>query len=111
MKYFFLSEGWTIARVWGADGLWNATAWRRLPNIDRLDFHMIVRGETLWLYRVEDSIFTIEVKPLIPDPSPSTAIGQVVLKRLMTAEQVLDRLCRASANCELPDAPLGDWEH
>jgi hypothetical protein len=108
-KYFFLSEGWIVARVWGADGLWNATAWRRNPQIDRLNLHIVVRGEALWLHRVEESIFTIEVKPIVADSTATSPIGQVVLKRLMTAEQVLERLCNASAACQLADSPVGEW--
>ncbi len=52
-------------------------------------------GEKMWLYRVEDAVLMVEVKPgegVEVDPA-TKSIGQVVLKRLMTADQVIDRLC------------------
>lgn len=83
MKYFFLSEGWSVSRVWASDGLWQITAWRRQPDIQQLNICLIENNELLWLYRVEDAILTVEVKPTTPVPVQNT-IGQVVLKRLMT---------------------------
>lgn len=99
MKYFFLTNGWTVGRVWASDGLWSETAWRRQPDIDRLNLCLVEAGEKLWLYRVEDTILTVEVKPIISGEVSSTnkAIGQVVLKRLITAEQVIERLGAAEA--------------
>lgn len=57
------------------------------------------KGEKLWLYRVEDAVIMVEVKP---DSSGLTdrAIGQVVLKRLMTAEQAIDLLCETGTFSE-----------
>ncbi|MBO3462030.1 hypothetical protein G7B40_026595 [Aetokthonos hydrillicola Thurmond2011] len=103
MKYFFLSEGWTVGRVWASDGLWQVTAWRRQPEIQQMNICLIEQGEVLWLYRVEDAILTVEVKPktLVPVGTPSQSIGQVVLKRLMSAEQVIERLGTAEARCQL----------
>ena len=96
VKYFFLSDGWTVGRVWEFGGLWNINAWRREPEIIRLNLCILEQGEKLWLYRVEDAVLMVEVKPT-PDASPQSAktIGQVVLKRLMSAEQVVERLTTA----------------
>lgn len=92
MKYFFLSEGWTTGRIWEFGGLWNELAWRRKPTIRRLNLSITEKDEILWLYQVEDAVLMVEVKPETNDVS---AIGQVVLKRLMTADQVIERLCVA----------------
>ncbi|AFY67472.1 hypothetical protein [Geitlerinema sp. PCC 7407] len=93
MKYFFLSEGWTIGRVWEFGGLWNEIAWRRKPDIQQLTLGIVDNGDRLWLYSVEDAVIMVEVTPTasaqIP---PHSTIGQVVLKRLIDADQVLDRL-------------------
>ena len=103
MKYFFLSDGWTYGRVWSSDGLWNDAAWRRKPHIQRLNIHFVQKTEVLWLYRVEDAILTVEVKPIDPDQieRAAGAIGQVVLKRLISADQVLERLSAAETVCEV----------
>ena len=101
MKYFFLSEGWSIGRVWSTDGLWDELAWRRSPTINRMGVSIMEKGETLWLHRAEDEVVMLEVKPtVIPDASPQ-AIGQVVLKRLMDANQVLDRLAQSRASFQM----------
>ena len=97
MKYFFLSEGWSIGRVWSTDGLWNDLAWRRSPTIDRMSVSLVEKGEILWLYRAEEEVLMLEVKPMAnTDPSPQ-AIGQVVLKRLMDANQVIERFDQSRA--------------
>jgi len=103
VKYFFLSEGWTYGRVWSSDGLWNETTWRRKPDIQRLNLYFIEQSEELWLYRVEDTILTVEVKPVAPGQvdRASNTIGQVVLKRLISADQVLERLSAAETVCQL----------
>jgi hypothetical protein len=93
VKYFFLSDGWVVGRVWGIGGLWDELAWRRNPEIVRMNLYLVEQGETLWLHRVEEAVVMVEVKP--GPTSSSGAIGQVVLKRLMTAEQVIERLCAA----------------
>ena len=100
MKYFFLSEGWTVSRVWASDGLWQIAAWRRQPDIQKLNICLVENNELLWLYRVEDAVLTVEVKPTTAALA-NTTIGQVVLKRLMTAEQVIERLGTAEAKCHL----------
>lgn len=90
MKYFFLSDGWVTGRVWEFGGLWNELGWQRKPHIRRLNLSIQEQGETLWLYQVEETVLMIEVKP---EGVTSEPIGQVVLKRLITAEQVIERLC------------------
>ena len=103
MKYFFLTDGWTVGRVWASDGLWNETAWRRQPDIQRMNLGLVEESENLWLYRVEEEVLTVEVKPITTTQSGSTqAIGQVVLKRLISAEQVIERLNEAEATCHMP---------
>ncbi|HBB32103.1 MAG TPA: hypothetical protein DDZ80_18665 [Cyanobacteria bacterium UBA8803] len=98
VKYFFLSDGWTVGRVWEFGGLWNANAWRREPEIERMNLCIVEQGEKLWLYRVEDAVLMVEVNPT-PAASPESAktIGQVVLKRLITADQAIERLATAQA--------------
>ena len=86
MKYFFLSDGWSYGRVWEFGGLWGQTTWRKPPHIKRLNCGILQGGETLWLYEVEEAVIMLEVKPQAPEKSN---IGQVVLKRLITAEQVI----------------------
>ncbi len=92
MKYFFLSEGWNVGRVWEFGGLWNEASWRRKPKIDRLNLHISENNEKLWLYQVEEEVIMLEVKPA-DENAVNRAIGQVVLKRLITAEQVIERIC------------------
>lgn len=103
MKYFFLTDGWTVGRVWASDGLWSETAWRRQPDIERMNLCLVEESEKLWLYRVEDDVLTVEVKLIATAQGASTAqaIGQVVLKRLISAEQVIERLGAAEAMCQL----------
>jgi hypothetical protein len=105
VKYFFLSEGWTIGRVWSSGGLWQVLAWRRQPDIQKMSVCLVEDSEVMWLYRVEEAVITVEVKPIAPD-NGSTTIGQVVIKRLMTAEQVIERLGIAQAKCHLQNIQL-----
>ncbi|MBF2077412.1 MAG: hypothetical protein IGR76_02540 [Synechococcales cyanobacterium T60_A2020_003] len=95
MKYFFLTEDWTIGRVWGTNGLWDDAAWRRSPEIYRMNICITENSERLWLHRVEDVVLMLEVRP---DPvaaaNRQTSIGQVMLKRLISAEQVLELLAQ-----------------
>lgn len=93
MKYFFLSDGWNVGRVWELGGLWNEVGWRRKPQIERLDISIWEQGEKLWLYRVEDAVLMVEVRPGESARPESKTIGQVVLKRLMTPDQTIERLC------------------
>lgn len=95
MKYFFLSDGWTTGRVWEFGGLWNEIAWQRKPIIKQLGLYIEEAAEKLWLYQVEDDVLMIEV---LPEDKTAIPIGQVVLKRLITAEQVIERLCESKAS-------------
>ncbi len=106
MKYFFLTEGWTVGRVWGVGGLWNETARRRPPEIEKLDLCVWDQNEKMWLYRVEDAVLMIEVMPMTPSNTKSgSSIGQVVLTRLISADQVLDRLSKSVSICQ-PHPPI-----
>lgn len=60
---------------------------------------ILEQDEKLWLYRVEDAILMVEVKPSKPVPpdSAGTTIGQVVLKRLISAEEAIERLSAAAS--------------
>ncbi|MBR8831428.1 MAG: hypothetical protein N5P05_000913 [Chroococcopsis gigantea SAG 12.99] len=103
MKYFFLSSGWKIGRVWEFGGLWDQNSWRRSPVIDRLNLAIIERGEVLWLYGVEDAVIMLEVFPSndeIADTVPT--IGQVVIKRLISGEQALEILQSAETVIKQP---------
>ena len=64
---------------------------------------LVEENEQLWLYRVEDSVLTVEVRPIAPTQGNQNAqaIGQVVLKRLISAEQVIERLGAAETMCQL----------
>ncbi len=102
VKYFFLSEGWTVGRVWGLDGLWQFAAWRRAPKIERMSVCLVEKNEVLWLYSVEDAVITIEVKPATTVTNQN--IGQVIIKRLISAEQVLERLGHAETSCAMQNS-------
>ena len=96
MKYFFLSDGWIIGRVWELGGLWNEIAWRRKPEIRQTPLYILEQDEKLWLYQVEEAVLMVEVKPgpMLTDDR-NQPIGQVVLKRLITADQVVEILTQA----------------
>ena len=94
MKYFFLAEGWTYDRVWEFGGLWNQAMWQRPPEISKLNCGIVEQAETLWLYQVEEAVIMVEVNPESTSEQPS--IGQVVLKRLITAEQAIAMLNQAT---------------
>ncbi len=95
MKYFFLSDGWTFERVWEFGGLWDENAWRRRPTIQRLNLGIIEKGEILWLYQVEDAVLMVEVKPISEKVDPARPFGQVILKRLINADEVIKLFDRA----------------
>jgi hypothetical protein len=103
VKYFFLSEGWTVGRVWASDGQWQVSAWRRQPDIHQLNICLVENNEVMWLYQVEDTVLMVEVMPTVQAQvgKSGQSIGQVVLKRLISAEQVIERLGTASARCQL----------
>ena len=96
MKYFFLSEGWTYGRVWEFGGLWDQISWGRKPEIKRLNCGTVQQGQTLWLYAVEDAVLMVEVQPF-KEAQSSSSIGQVVLKRLIDAEQAIDILSHSES--------------
>ena len=96
MKYFFLSDGWTYGRVWEFGGLWDRLSWGRQPEIERLNCGTVQQGQVLWLYAVEDSVLMVEVHPE-PTALVSPNIGQVVLKRLIDADQVIDILSHSES--------------
>lgn len=106
MKYFFLTDGWRVGRVWELGGLWNEAAWRRLPDIQRLPISFVEQGELLWLYRVEDAVLMVEVLPATEAAATQAGIGQVVLKRLISAEQVLEHLCDLADEAIAPPTPF-----
>lgn len=94
MKYFFLSDTWVTGRVWEFGGLWDEAARRRKPHLQKQPLCIQENGETLSLYEAEEDILMVEVMPGDPAHAETSQphIGQVVLKRLLTAEQVLTRL-------------------
>ena len=73
--------------------MWDETTWRRKPEIKRLNCGIFQQGETLWLYQVEDAVLMVEVTP--DDIQVNSNIGQVVLKRLISAEEALDILTQS----------------
>ncbi len=110
MKYFFLTEGWTVGRIWGFGGLWEELGWRREPHLQRLNLCIQEQNEILWLYQVEDAVLMLEVKPTdVVWNATERTIGQVVLKRLMTAEQVLEQLCKSEVQVASNRTGLTDW--
>ncbi|ACK72666.1 conserved hypothetical protein [Gloeothece citriformis PCC 7424] len=94
MKYFFLSEGWIVGRVWEFGGLWDETSRRRKPYIKRLNLGMVERGQVLWLHEVEEAVIMVEVMPT-PDVTNPGPFGKVILSRLLSGEQVVDCLGKA----------------
>lgn len=95
MKYFFLSDGWTYARVWEFGGLWDEIVWRRKPYIERLNLGIIEKGEILWLYQTEEAVLMVEVKPIRETDNPAKPFGQVILKRLIDADYAIELLSEA----------------
>ncbi|NEO87027.1 MAG: hypothetical protein F6J87_22625 [Spirulina sp. SIO3F2] len=86
MKYFFLSDGWQIGRVWEQGG----KDYRRRHKIQRLNLGVQEGQEVLWLYAVEDNVLMLEVTP--GETAAPQSLGQVILKRLIDAEAVIARL-------------------
>jgi hypothetical protein len=97
VKCFFLAAGWTVGRVWEFGGLWDhASSWRRPPQIECLNIGILEGEQVLWLCELEEAVIMVEVAPKsveIADTVPT--IGQVVLKRLISAEQALEILQNA----------------
>lgn len=97
MKYFFLTQGWIPNRIWERSGLWNEVMWRRKPHIRPLPLGIVENKQILWLYEVEPSVIMVEVVPTAAAIVNDNNIGQVVLKRLMDSQQVLDTLLNAQS--------------
>ena len=99
MKYFFLADGWTTGRVWEFGGLWNRAAWQRSPHLQKQTLCIREGDEVLRLYQAEEAILMVEVMPIsdaiaVKDAAAKQQIGQVVLKRLLSAEQAMEKLCQ-----------------
>jgi hypothetical protein len=94
VKYFFLSEGWGIGRVWEFGGLWDENARRHKPYIQHLNLAMVEKGQNLWLHEVEDAVLMVEVFPTKAAENPGP-FGQVLLRRLLSGEQVIQCLQKA----------------
>lgn len=95
MKYFFLSNGWIFQRVWENSGLWDENLWRRKPEIKRLNLGIQEQNEILWLYQVEDAVLMLEVKATTDALNPTGTIAQVILKRLLSADQAIEVLAKS----------------
>ncbi len=95
MKYFFLTEGWSYQRVWGDTGIWNENVWRRKPHIKALNLAIVENDEALWLHEVEDAVLMVEVIPVTENARKKSNFSQVVLKRLINCEQVIQTLTKA----------------
>ena len=56
-----------------------------------------------YLYQAETSVLMVEVKPTssIHVLKSNQTISQVILRRLMSAEQVIEHLGKAVAKCQL----------
>lgn len=91
-----------MGQVWTVGGLWNETAWRRAPDIQKMPLCLQDKNEQMWLYQVEDAVLMVEIYPTAEaDQSTSSQnIGNVVLTRLINAEKVLEYLCNTSAICQ-----------
>jgi hypothetical protein len=92
VKYFFLADGWSTGRVWEFGGLWDESNWQRSPQIKRLKLSIEHQQERLWLYQVEDAVIMVEVKPNSQIDRLKPTIGQVLIKRLISAEQAIEIL-------------------
>lgn len=78
--------------MWEFGGLWDEIGRRRKPYLQKQSLCIHENGEVLWLFKTEASVLMVEAKPKRPN-CDQTPIGQVMLKRLLSAEQVIDRLC------------------
>jgi hypothetical protein len=105
VKYFFLSDSWTTGRVWEFGGLWNEVARRARPYLEKQPLCIQENGETLCLYQTEDAVLMVEV---VPKADSHSMIGQVVLKRLLSAEQLIERLCQEETVFHLNGALASD---
>ncbi|UFP92990.1 hypothetical protein [Gloeobacter morelensis] len=98
MKYFFLAEGWRVARVWDSAGIWDDLVQRRKPLLERINLGIVEQGEAFWLYRTEEAVVMVEVKRTEQSTNPAVqGIAQVLLKRLIDARETLERLSGAES--------------
>lgn len=72
--------------------MWNEHIWRRSPHVQKLNIGLSENNELLWLFEVEEAVLMVEVKPGAEESLTKHTIGQVVLKRLITAEQAIGKL-------------------
>ena len=89
--------------MWEFGGLWDRLSWGRKPKIQRLNCGVLQQQEVLWLYAVEDAVLMVEVQP--EEDLASSAIGQVVLKRLITAEQAIEVLSNSESVFNTAEKP------
>ena len=87
--------------MWGVEGVWNELAWRRQPQIERMNLCIVENDETMWLYKVEEAVIMLEVQPGEEGAITQAIIGQVMLKRLMSAEQAIERLGASEVICQI----------
>jgi hypothetical protein len=99
MKYFFLSQGWQVSRVWDGAGLWNERVWRRKPLVMMMGIYVVDRTEEMALYKVEEAVQMLEVVPdqlldrsAMANQVSNDAIGKVRITRLVSADQALERI-------------------
>lgn len=78
--------------MWEFGGLWDFSVWQRQPHIKPLNLGIIDKQEIFWLYQVEDAVLMVEVKPTTPTQDQTKPFGQVLLRRLISADQVIERL-------------------
>lgn len=90
--------------MWEFGGLWDRLSWGRKPKIQRLNCGVLQQQEVLWLYAVEDAVLMVEVQPE-GEFETSSAIGQVVLKRLITAEQAIEVLSNSESILNTAEKP------
>ena len=106
-------------RVWELGGEWDELGRRRRPLIEKLTISIQENNETLWLFQVEEAVLMLEVMPKNLSPSackfdrPPSRRSGCPKKRLLTADQAIERLCQHQATraaAETPSATEDDPE-
>ena len=64
MKYFFLSDGWIVGRVWGVGGLWTDAGWRRQPDIQKLNVSAVDAVRKIYQRGCKAGVFRSGIEPL-----------------------------------------------
>lgn len=82
-----------MGRVWEQGGTWQGQDQRRKHQIRPLNLAIQEAQEVLWLYAVEDNVLMVEVTP--GETLSDRSLGQVILKRLIDAEEAIARLAAA----------------